>query len=204
MKTNATSNPRALLPGDEPGIGPNPSPERSFVNELQETVDELRQIATDLGVRPYRVFSVLIEWDGGAVGRGVARCVKEVEILPTPKVNETSGVQGEIRSAGLVERGSVTLSQVSGSYTEDQVRSMFMLAPLGPTAPGDGLKPGQETFIEVRVDARDGVTERRRFVVRGMPYRKAEAFEWRVSLMRQDMERARNGQPGGISGRLGR
>lgn len=201
-RRNATSNPRGILPSDLPGIGPAPSPERTFGNELQTTVDEIRQIVTDLGFAPYRVFSILIRWTGGAIGRGQATCVEEKEILPTPRVTETSGVQGELRSAGVVERGSVVLDRISAGYTEDELRSLFMLAPVGAEAPASGLRPGEQVFVELRVDARDGLTERRRFIVVGVPYRDQKNMQWKVRLQRQDVERARNGEPGGISGRM--
>ena len=189
------ANPRLFLPGqpgDTSGARPACAPSRSLAEQLGPTVDSLRQLYTDFGLRPYRVFSVVYEWSGGDVGRGTARVLSEAELLPTPSLKETSGVLSEERSAGLVERGSTRLEQVSPRYTEDEVKQLFHRLP---------LQPGQQGFVEVRVDARDGQTERRRFIVRGMPYRDAGAFQWKVSLMRQDEDRSRLGLPAPPSGR---
>lgn len=175
-------------PGDRSGAGPLSDPCFSLVESLGETVDSLRQLYTDFGLRPYRLFSVVYEWSGGDVGRGTPRVISDEELLPTPKVRETSGVAGEVRSGGLVERGSIRLEQVSPRYTEDQIRVLFHQLPLGPSRQG---------FLEMRVDRRDGCTERRRFIVRGIPFRHAEGSEWRVTLLRQDEDRLRNGTPPG-------
>lgn len=188
-------NPRLFLPGqpgDTSGARPACDPPRSLAEQLGPTVDSLRQLYTDVGLRPYRVVSVVYGWSGGDVGRGTATVISERELLPTPLVKETSAVLGEQRSGGLVERGSTRLEQVSPRYTEDEVKQLFHCLP---------LKQGQQGFIEVRVDARDGLTERRRFIVRGMPYRDAGAFQWKVSLLRQDEDRSRLGLPASPNGR---
>lgn len=175
-------------PGDDSGAAPLADPCLSLVESLGETVDNLRQLYTDFGLRPYRAHSVVYEWSGGEVGRGTPRVISEQELLPTPRLTETSGIQGELRTGGLVERGSARLTEVSPRYTEDQVRVLFHQLPLGPARQG---------FIELRVDGRDGSSERRRFVVRGVPFRDAEGFQWRVNLLRQDEDRLRNGMPAG-------
>lgn len=182
-------NPRLTLPGepgDPAGDRPLANPSASLVDSLGVVVDNLRQLYTDFGLRPYRVHSVVYRWTGGEVGRGVAEVVSDRELLPTPNLRETSGVAGELRSAGLVERGSVRLEEISPRYTEDEVRVLFHSYP---------LPPGCQGFVEVRVDARDGSTQRRRFIVRGIPYRDAGGFEWRATLLRQDEDRERNGAP---------
>lgn len=187
LPTCSTCNPRLQQP-NSPGarLYPNANPSCSMVESLGGIVDAARQIATDLGARPYRIFSVVCEWSGGDVGRGVPRIVSEIELLPTPKLNETSGIQGSPRSGGLAERGSVRLTEISPRYTEDQVRGLFHC---------DAPRRGQEVWIEARVDARDGSTERRRFTVSGVPYRDADRFQWVAVLLRQDQDRTRAGEP---------
>lgn len=175
-------------PGDRAHTHPLARPSCSLVESLGDTVDSIRQLYTDFGLRPYRVHSVVYRWTGGSVGRGVPEVISDREILPTPYLRETSGVAGELRTAGLVERGIVRLEQISPRYTEDEVRGLFHVTPL----PGD-----QQGFIEVRIDARDGSTERRRFIVRGIPYRDAGGFQWRAGLLRQDEDRTRSGAPPG-------
>ena len=154
------------------------------MEELGETADELRQLYTDLGLRPYRVFSVLVQWSGGKIGKGVADVVRETEFLPTPLV-DLAPVWTEMKSAGKVEDGVATLREISPRLTEDQVRGLFFQ---------DALKPGQEGFIEVVEDARDGQSPRRRFGVRGAPYRRAGKFEWACRLQRARKDRKRSGE----------
>lgn len=192
-------NPRVTNQPNTPGTKLHPIGSCSLVESLGSVVDDVRQIATDLGVRPYRVFSIVCFWSGGEVGRGTPSVIHETEFLPTPKLMETSGVRGSPRSGGVAERGDATLRQVSPRYTEDQVRALCGTGA-ATDAQGQpiGVPPGAkniEIWIEVRVDSRDGDTQRRRFIVVGQPFRDAEKFEWRVTLMRQDQDRSRAGIP---------
>lgn len=146
-------------------------------------VDELRQLNTDFGLRPYRVFSVVVEWSGGAIGRGDPRVASELEFLPTPVVN-LKPMRTTMRSAGKIEEGNAYLSELSPRYTEDDIQLLFPKKP---------LKEAQEAFVEVREDARDGSTKRRRFQVRGVPFREADNFQWAATLSNEQEERQRSG-----------
>lgn len=170
-----------------------PAPNGTLVESLGSTVDSLRQLYTDFGIRPYRVFSVAVKWSGGSVGRGTASVLAECEFLPTPLLQEWS-VRGAPRSGGLPERGDARLSQISPLYTEDQIRSLSFCPAQAtlPTFPRD-----IEGFIEVRMGHRDPHALRRRFTIAGPPYRSADGFEWRVKLLRQDQDRSRDGVPYG-------
>lgn len=182
------SNPRRVTPNTDMalltpaacGIG---AP-GGVVESLGGTVDQLRQLAVDMGMRPYRVFSVIVRWTGGEVGRGDAVVESEREFLPRPVVKDMTSVRGVAHAAGRNERGSVELSEVSPRYTEDDIRGLCHCGK---------LSQDREGFIEIRVDERDGQTDRRRFVVKDVPHRNAEGFEWRVRLLKQDQDRARNG-----------
>jgi len=180
-------NPRAQT-SNSPGAPQHAAcaPSRTLVEELGSVVDDLRQLNTDFGLRPYRVFSVRVRWTGGEVGRGECRTESVTEFLPTPRLDEP-GVQGAPRSAGLPERGQARLRELSPRYTEDQIRGLLCCSL--------SLPPGVEGWVEVMMDARDGLAQRRRFVVSGMPYRDAGRFEWRATLIRQDQDRARGGEP---------
>lgn len=181
-----TGNPRIETANDDPAVGPARAPGSTLVEQLGKTVDDLRQLYTDFGLRPYRVFSVVTRWSGGAPGRGDEALVSETELLPTPVV-KVDGLRGELTSGGLTERGTTRLSELSPRYTEDEIRQLFHCEPLP-----DGL----QGWIEIRIDARDGSTERRRFVTRGVPERDAERFQWRSVLIRQDSARTRSGALG--------
>lgn len=179
------SNPRLMQPGRDPALHPNRAPGRSLVESLGGVVDSLRQLATDFGLRPYRIFSVVVKWTGGSSGRGDAVVVSERELLPTPKLVDTASLEGEATPGGYLNRGSVRLVQVSPRYTEDDARALFHVQPL-PT--------DMDGFIEMRIDARDGSTERRRFTVKSVPFRNAGRFEWVVPLTSQQGDRSRSGE----------
>lgn len=162
---------------------PNPAPGSSLVEGLGAVADDLRQLYTDLGLRPYRVFSVLQQWSGRRIGAGVVQVVREVELLPTPLVDLTP-VRRKQNEGGFTEDGLVTLRELSPRLTEEQVVALCCPRP---------LEPGQEAFIEVRHDARDGETPRRRFSVESPPFRKAGKFEWMVRLRKANPDRAPSG-----------
>ena len=167
-------------------LHPNHAPERSLVDEWNDTADEFRQLATDLGARPYRVFAVVVRHSGGTDGRGDPVVVQETELLPTPLV-KSRGQRQDLKSAGKTERGHIELTEVSPRYTEDQLQQMFHVKPLL-----DGL----EGFYEVRIDRRDGrAPRRRRYTLRGVPELDAENFQWVLKLQKQDGNRARDGEP---------
>lgn len=178
------ANPRFETANDDPAVHANGSPEVSLVEELGAVADELRQIHTDLGTRPYRVFSVVYEWTGGEVGRGEPRVLSEQEILPTPLV-DISGSSRGTTAAGSKSEGTAKLTEVSPRYTEDQIHALF------PTR----LQGAQRAFIEVRMDARDGSEPiRRRYTIKMAPYRNPTRFEWVVRLNAQEQDRTRAGE----------
>lgn len=182
-------NPRGQISNTDPNVHPLANPSCSLIDALGKVADDVRQIYTDLGARPYRVFSVVYRWTGGAIGRGEPIVESELELLPTPSV-DLMGVQGSPREAGIVERGNVTLKQISPRYTEDQVRGLFFVDPLPPDRQG---------FIEVTVDARDGTSPRRRFTVVGVPTRFATSFEWQATMVREDASRTRSALPNPVT-----
>lgn len=178
-------NPRIDQPNNDLTLHPNRSPELSLVESLGAVADNLRQISTDLGLRPYRMFSVTYKWTGGDVGRGEPVVAGETEFLPTPKI-ALFGVRGEGKTGGLVERGDIRVTEISPRYTEDQINSLFHCAP---------LPKGFQGFIEIVMDRRDGAAKRRRFTVFGAPTREADKFQWSVGLVRQDASRKIDGEP---------
>lgn len=185
-------NPRTDQPNDDPRLHPNAAPARSLVEQLGSVADDLRQLNTDFGLRPYRMFSVLYRWTGGEIGRGEPEVASTEEFLPTPNV-VMGGVRKEPREGGTVERGDVRVTQLSPRYTEDQIRTLFHCRPLAV---------GFEGFLEIAVDERDGSTPRRRYVVVGVPSRDAGAFQWTASLVRQDAARLRDGEPNPVGLRV--
>jgi hypothetical protein len=183
-------NPRgANQPNVDPALHPAIAPERSLVESLGEIVDEANQIAVDLGERPYRVFSVTYRWTGGAIGRGTSEVYSQTEFLPTPIVSSLTSLVETHTPGGTIERGIVTLTQISPRYTETQ---------LGYLCKGtlECRGPAFETFLEIAMDRRDGTdVARRRFTFEGAPYRDTRDVGWRLQVARQDADRSNDGQP---------
>lgn len=180
----ARTNPRPIPPDKDPSLQSLAIPEASLVEDLGEVADDLRQLNTDFGLRPYRLFSVVSRWTGGSKGRGTQVLVQETEFLPTPEVANVDRLAGQLGSAGLNEVGTIRVTELSPRLTEDDIRDLFHIQPL----PQD-----QEGWLELRIDRRDGSTTRRRFVVKGAPMRRADEFDWHVKLFEQDVRRSRAG-----------
>jgi hypothetical protein len=170
-------NPRLLPPvaPDVHDLGPC-----SLAERLAATINRVRAKNAELGLRPYRVYSVRRHWSGGEVGRGDLTVVSSRELLPRPKVEFRT--RREPTTSGFIERGVVTISEINPQLTEDEVIDLFSTCT---PAPGD------EQFVEVVMDARDGQSQRRRLVIVDPPTR--QAFAWRVTLRLQDTARARDG-----------
>ena len=185
-------NPRPITPNTRPELHEIRNPSQSLAELTQPLVDDARQLVVDLGLRSYTVHSVVIRWSGGVVHKGEPTVISDIPILPTPFLADWSGyargegLSEELLSGGLAERGNSQLTKISTQYTEADIRTLFHIQPLPPT---------DEGFIEIRTDARDGVTTRRRFAVRGTPYREDMKFQWRVRLQVQDEGRQLDGKP---------
>jgi hypothetical protein len=180
--TGDDRNPRYPTPNEDPQLHLNPSPQTSLAESLGATIDLARQIAVDIGLRPYLVFSVVIRWSGGEPHRGNPTVIWERPFLPVPKVENIEQLNKELRPFGTVSRGEIRLTKLSPRYTADDIALMFPCE----------LRKSDEHFVEVRIDERDGRTNRQRYTVSGVPERKT--FEWTVRLEKQDEARLRNGR----------
>ncbi len=93
----------------------------NLVDSLLGMVDDLRgSLNPDMGVRQWRVYVVRRAWDGGRVGDG-AYVDTETELLPQPLVTDYNLFYSLI-GAGLVEEGNIVLTEVSLTYTEDELQ----------------------------------------------------------------------------------
>ncbi len=179
--------PRQPRPGQTPDLDRrlHRAPANTIASCSAAMMDEARQALGDAGLRTYEVWSIVVRWSGGERHRGEPRVISELPFLPTPKVKNISSVNRELRAAGQVSRGEVVLEGLSPRYTVDNISVLF---------PGQ-LQPGDEHYIEVRGDARDGeAIQRQPYVASGTPERRA--FDWTVRLTKQDEARTRvGGQP---------
>lgn len=194
-----------------------------------ECADDIRQLHTEFGGRAYKVSLVWLRWsadvdgdgmlqgderyvDDNTVGAGRASLVAEIVLLPVPEVNGLGGIGEDIDVTGNTERGGVTVSQISASFSEDILRGLLpeLVDPDRPSVLQDGIQFFYEIqelreagHVNIGAGACDlGPTPRqpirRKFVLVSTPTRDPYAFQWTVSLVRADGERKRDGSVEGI------
>ncbi len=181
---------------------------------------KVRQLATKFGVRSQRVFLVWTKWTGAERGEGVEREVHRAELLPTPRVDSMDSVSFSLMQAGTVPVGSVRVSRVTVTYTEDALRGRVYPDPnpgdANPPAPpaGDGdddaddralvlatvnpehiLQPF-DFFYELIEDGRgDDPAHRSKFRLLNRPFRRAGKVDWSLLLERIGQDNNRDGSP---------
>jgi hypothetical protein len=154
-------------------------------------VDKVRQIATNLGDRPYCVDLVWTRWSGSEIGAGEETEFARVPILPNPIVRDLTSVLQNPFSAGILPVGSVRVTEISaGQMNEDLLR--------GFTIPGDDPRPADVDFFwEVRFDGRGArinhPSERARYRLLGVPYYDADNVQYQVLLERASQDPSRSG-----------
>ncbi len=84
-----------------------------FLRMIGNVADGIRQVATDLALRPYRVFLVTTASEGDEIGMGTYRIVSSKEILPTPLVMGISGISRKNEEAGILEDGEIVVNEIS-------------------------------------------------------------------------------------------
>jgi hypothetical protein len=160
----------------------------TLADKLSPMADKLRQIATKLGVRRYRVFMVHVMWSGAARGAGLPKEISRREILPTPKVSDMQATTNVLRQFGLTEEGGLVVDEISAAFTEDDLVGKTPDL-VDPTMTRTGTQ-NAEFFWEV-VEARNTypLPTPRRYVPSDVPMRRATC--WRVSLTKVAGDRDR-------------
>ncbi len=93
----------------------------NLVDSLLGMVDDLRgSLNPDMGVRQWRVYVVRRVWSDGRVGEGTPADTL-TELTPQPLI-QSYNLFYEISPAGLDESGTVIASEVSLTYTEDELQ----------------------------------------------------------------------------------
>jgi hypothetical protein len=158
----------------------------SLVSKLVPTADKVRDLATKFGLRPYIVRIVRLRWSGGTRGRGIPSVLSETAILPTPRVFDIASQQEVTTPVGLDEFGTITVGEISGEYTEEDL--------FGQDSAGE-IPQDVSVFWEVEFPRPDGEPARkRRFTISGAPEWRPGNLEWRVTLVRAREERTRKGE----------
>jgi hypothetical protein len=88
----------------------------TLVEGLLPLINDTRQLAADLGARPYRVFVRVSSWDGGSPFVG-NQTDEDTELLPRPRISEVAG-DGSVfaqkaLSGGLVLTGRLRISGIN-------------------------------------------------------------------------------------------
>lgn len=161
----------------------------ALIPDLGDVVDDIRDLYTELGARPYEVTLVWTQWSGGARDVGVEQVVRQCPLLPTPKVSDVSTLNKEVFSIGNEETGSIRVSEISPRFTEDQL--------VGNSNDGDALPTDMNFYYEVFFPRARGPGVRRRFTVDGTPNYNPTKFQWWVNLRRAYEDRSRDGSPNG-------
>lgn len=106
---------------------------------VPEVIDGLREdLHPPFGVRAYRLYRVVRSWTGKTTGEGSIVSTVGVEFRPQPKVEVWNGLRFESMTCGVNEAGEIKISELSLTYTQDQLT--------GRDQPG-GLRKNQECFL---------------------------------------------------------
>jgi hypothetical protein len=181
---------------------PKPAPltpaqaQATLANRFTRVADNLRQLATTFGIRPYRVFLVWSKWTGSERGEGFEQVIQQLEILPTPNVRSLDNIALSPLSTGVIPMGSVKVSEVSTSLTYDQLTGRMY-----PVPHEEHIPEPYEFFYEIVEDGRgDNPAKRMKFAILGEPMRNADNVEWTFTLTRVSEDRNRQGQSVYLSG----
>lgn len=161
----------------------------TLVGSLTCTVDRARDLYTRLGARSYTVALVWTRWSGGVRGEGVEEVLCRREILPTPKVSGLYSVDRVTESIGSLEEGSLSVSEISLRFTEDDLTGLT-------GGPGNWAAIPEDTAFYWEVTAVSaGCPAHRRFSLATPPTRDVVGFQWKIRLSRAFGDRLRNGEP---------
>jgi hypothetical protein len=97
-----------------------------LVDSLVPMIDSLKaSLYGNFGVRPFRVFAVLRSWSGQMMGEGDYTDVV-TELSPPPKVERWDGYKWVMLAHGINEDGTVRMTDVSLSYTYNEIGAGFV------------------------------------------------------------------------------
>ena len=161
--------------------------QQSLIGKLRPVADNIRDLATRVGLRPYQVFIIQTRWAGDYRGDGVDEVISTLELLPTPKVEDLGSLNERVGPVGVEEVGNVLITGISASYTEDELR--------GWTAEGIPPDANVSVFWEVNYPRETGTTSRRRrFHLAGAPVYMPGRLSWEVLLESSVERRGRDGE----------
>lgn len=156
----------------------------TLVQKLTPVADKVRNLKTRLGGRPYEAFLIHTRWSGGVRHKGTEEILSVTQILPGVQVSALTAQSQTLQSAGLDEVGTIIVSEISPSYTEDE---LLGIGPQGQPIPADQQFYWEITYPRPYPDA----AVRRRYTVDSSPDYRATQFDWKVVLVKAGEERDR-------------
>lgn len=163
---------------------------KTLGRQLIGVVDNLRNLLTTFGMRPYEVHVVRTRWTGGYRGVGQEVVISDTPILPTPLIESLDGISRIVNGIGLDEQGTVKLSEVSGRYSENFLS--------GNDEFGNPQDDDTQWFYEVQFPTPGTVSDgapRRRFFPSSSPTYDPDRFQWNITLTRSHVDRMNDGTP---------
>lgn len=157
----------------------------TLIASLTPTVDCIRDIATQLGARPYRVSLVWTRWSGGSRGEGHETVEREEALTPTPYVKDVSDLDRKLMPGGAEEVGDVKVTEISPRYTEDYL--------CGRDENGNDIPDDVSFYWEVLLPQARGNGIRRRYYPAGPPNTESTDFQWSIRLKKISENRQRDG-----------
>ena len=150
----------------------------TLIQDLLQTVDDARGIATDLGARLYRVFSRIRTWTGITVGVGTFTDV-DTELLPRPRV------RAQMPNADfepLVQAYSNAGLHWEGTLKLDRISAQTPLSLLNPNL----AENQRQYFIVLGADGGEviGGLTGAMFIADGAPFR--NTLEYEMVLLKVD------------------
>lgn len=145
---------------------------------LGSRVDRLRQIATNLGIRPYNVFLTWVVYSGQERGEGVASIFKRIQILPNPKITNLDTLTYVPQALGSLALGSLRVEKISPvAFTEDLLSGIL--------SGSEEIPSNMEFFYELQQDGRgDNPAYRHKFKLASVPFLQPGKEEYTVILER--------------------
>lgn len=166
---------------------------RTLAARFAPLADRMRQLNTNMGVRPYRVWLVWTKFGGDERGAGTERVVRRKEILPTPKVVELD-VTFASYAAGTAGDGDLKLEEVSAQFRYDELRG----TPC-PTGDEETVEQPYDFYYEVQLDDRQEgpghPNQRNRYRLKGQPWLRPGMVMWSLILENASADAQRDGTP---------
>lgn len=171
---------------------------RTLVARLGLTADRVRQIATNLGARPYRVFLLWTRATGEERGEGTDVVMKRIEILPTPVVESLEAITRGPFAGGAYPVGSMRLREVSTSFDATTLTGKRL--PDGTRV--DAIPEPWDFWYEILEDGRHELDpEPMKFRLLAPPVNDAENLQWVIGLERVEQFGGRSPIPGQTLGK---